>query len=379
MSVIELTTFKVRPERTRAMLDARPGMVEAFRRDRRGFVSARLVRVADDTWLDFVEWTDDSAWDASRAKGGNQPEIAAFFATIDELVSSERGVRYDDAEDGPRRVRTVAYGPEPAQVGELYRPEGPGPFPVVVLAHGGFWTALYDRRQLTPLADDLLARGYAVWNVEYRRLGEPGGGWPGTLTDFAAAVDALAGLGPELDLARVVLIGHSAGGHLAAWAAGRATLPDAAPGAGPKVTPVAAVSLAGLLDLRGGADARLGHELSDPDLPGPTGAPVDADPRYTGAVAALAGDGLVRAFLGGTPAEHPDRYTWATPADAGVPLLVVHGDADELVPAERARAAFPAETVELPGAGHFDVIDPAHPSWARVVAWAGEQLAKHAG
>ncbi|QRP50880.1 alpha/beta hydrolase [Amycolatopsis sp. FDAARGOS 1241] len=276
-------------------------------------------------------------------------------------------------------MRTVGYGPEPSQVGELYLPEGPGPFPVVVLVHGGFWTALYDRRQLTPLADDLLARGYAVWNVEYRRLGEPGGGWPGTLTDFAAAVDALAGLGPELDLSRVVVIGHSAGGHLAAWGAGRATLPDAAPGAGPKVTPVAAVSLAGVLDLRGSAEARLGHELSDPDLPGPAGAPVDADRRYTGAVAALAGDGLVRALLGGTPAEQPDRYTWATPADAGVPLLVVHGDADEIVPAGQARVAFAAETVDVPGAGHFDVIDPAHPSWARVVAWAGEQLAKHAG
>ncbi|WP_432856217.1 alpha/beta hydrolase [Amycolatopsis sp. CA-161197] len=373
MSVIELTTFTVRPERTQAMLDARPGMVEAFRRDRRGFVAARLVRVSADTWLDFVEWTDDTAWDASRAKGANQPEIAAFFATLDTLVSSERGVRYDDPAGA--RVRTIAYGPSPSQVGELYRPEGAGPFPVVVLAHGGFWTALYDRRQMTRLADDLVARGFAVWNVEYRRLGEPGGGWPGTLTDFAAAVDAVATLDPALDVSKVVLVGHSAGGQLSAWAAGRSALPASAPGAGPKITPVAVVSLAGLLDLRGAADARLGRELADPDLPAPAGAPVEADPAYVPAVAALAGDGLVAALLGGTPAAVPDRYTVATPADTGVPLLIVHGDADEIVPAAQASSPYAAETLNVPGAGHFEVIDPANPSWERVVAWLETKLA----
>ncbi|MEV6899515.1 alpha/beta fold hydrolase [Amycolatopsis sp. NPDC051372] len=373
MSVIELTTFTVRSDRTRAMLDARPGMVEAFRRDRRGFVSARLVRVSEDTWLDFVEWTDDTAWDASRAKGANQPEIAAFFATLDTLVRSERGVRYDDPAGA--RVRTIAYGPSPSQVGELYLPEGAGPFPVVVLAHGGFWTALYDRRQMTRLADDLLARGYAVWNVEYRRLGEPGGGWPGTFTDFAAAVDAVATLDPALDVSRVVLVGHSTGGQLSAWAAGRSDLPAGAPGADPKVTPGAVVSLAGVLDLRGAAHARLGRELADPDLPAPAGAPVEADPAYVPAVAALAGDGLVPALLGGTPATAPDRYALATPADTGVPLLVVHGDADEIIPAAQARSPYAQETVNVTGGGHFEVIDPANPSWARVVAWLEAKLA----
>lgn len=99
MSVIEMTTFTVAPENTRAMLDARPGMLEAFRADRRGFVSARLVLVGEDTWLDFVEWTDDAAWDESKVKGANLPAIAAFFGTIDKLVGAERGVRYDDALD----------------------------------------------------------------------------------------------------------------------------------------------------------------------------------------------------------------------------------------------------------------------------------------
>lgn len=91
MSIIELTTFTVRPERTDALLAARPGMVAAFRSDRRGFVSARLLQVGD-TWLDLVEWVDDAAWDESKEKGANRPEIAAFFAEIDRLVSSERGV-----------------------------------------------------------------------------------------------------------------------------------------------------------------------------------------------------------------------------------------------------------------------------------------------
>ncbi|EWM11357.1 antibiotic biosynthesis monooxygenase [Kutzneria sp. 744] len=200
MSVIELTTFTVEPGKTAAMLAARPGMVEAFRRDRRGFVAAKLIRVAEDTWLDLVEWTDDTAWDESKAKGGNEPEIAAFFATIDTLVSSDRGVRYDDAEDGRRAARTVAYGPHPSQVGELYLPEGDGPFPVITLIHGGFWTAMFDRRQLTPLADDLRQAGFAVWNIEYRRLGEEGGGWPGTFEDVEAAIDRLEGLDDHLDL-----------------------------------------------------------------------------------------------------------------------------------------------------------------------------------
>ncbi len=137
MSVIEMTTFTVIPQNTKAMLAARPGMVAAFRADRRGFVGARLVRVAENTWLDLVEWTDDAAWDESKAQGANLPAIAAFFGTIDKLVGAERGLRYDDVQDGPRRVRTIVYGPEPSQVGELYLPEGDGPFPAVVVVHGG--------------------------------------------------------------------------------------------------------------------------------------------------------------------------------------------------------------------------------------------------
>src|SRR3954469_1020328 len=131
MAVIELTTFTVRADRTSAMLAARPGMLAAFREGRRGFVSAKLVRLDAETWLDVVEWTDDTAWDESKAKGGEDPRVAEFFGGIqrrgsgvffgasDALGSARRGARYDD-ERG--RVRTVAYGPHPAQVGELYLP-----------------------------------------------------------------------------------------------------------------------------------------------------------------------------------------------------------------------------------------------------------------
>jgi acetyl esterase/lipase len=385
MSVIELTTFVVAPEQIAAMLAARPGMLRAFREDRRGFVSARLIRLGSDTWLDLVEWTDDSAWDASREKGANRPEIAAFFATIDRLVSAERGARYDDEQDGPRSVRTIAYGPEPSQVGELYLPPNPGPHPVVVLVHGGYFTAMFDRRQLTRLADDLVAGGYAVWNIEYRRIGEPGGGWPGTLQDVADAIDAVADLDPALDTDQVIVVGHSAGGHLAVWTAHRAALPEGAPGANPRITPVGAVSLAGILDLTAADATRLGSELSDPDAEPPRGAPPAARPEVWPAVAADAREGVVRLLLGGRSADVPDRYAVASPKElpaSGVPLLIIHGAADEVVSPTYSRSYADAAIangadvryVEPPGTDHFDVIDPDGAAWTAVRTWLGERL-----
>jgi acetyl esterase/lipase len=386
MSVIELTTFTVRADRTQAMLDARPGMIEAFRQDRRGFISARLVRVADDTWLDFIEWIDDTAWDESRSKGANRPEIAAFFGTIDTLVSSERGVRYDDAEDGRRSVRTVAYGPGPSQVGELYLPGGYGPFPIVVLLHGGFWTALFDRRVMTRLADDLVKMGFAVWNVEYRRIGEADVGWPDTFTDVAAAVDALVWLEPRLDLVRVAVVGHSAGGHLAAWVAARSGLPTHAPGADPVVEPRAAVSLAGVLDLIEADAVDFGTVLTDLNAPPPAGSPPMSRPDLAPTVAAQLGDGVVPVLLGGRAAQVPERFAWTSPVELppiDVPVLAVHGERDELVPVGHAHAyqraalagEWPVELVEVPDAGHFELIDPSHPSWMIVRRWLVNSLA----
>jgi acetyl esterase/lipase len=251
-------------------------------------------------------------------------------------------------------ARTWSYGPGADQFLEVTLPPGGAPAPVAVVLHGGFWRARYGVELARPLAADLAARGWAAVAVEYRRVGA-GGGWPTTLDDVAAALDALPGIGwagedtaARLDLTDVTVIGHSAGGHLAAWAAGRGRLPAGAPGAGPRVAVTAAVLQAGVLDL-------------------------------TAAVAADLGAGATVGFLGGTPAEVPGRYAAADPVrllPTGVPELCVHGAADTTVPleqSERYAAAAGAlgdrvEVTVVPG-DHMAVIDPAGEAWRRTVEW----------
>lgn len=243
-------------------------------------------------------------------------------------------------------ARQLAYGDHPDQVGNLHLPVGAGPWPVVVLIHGGFWRWGWDRTLMTRLAHDLAGRGFAAWNIEYRRVGQDGGGWPGTLEDVAAAADAVAGL-EGVDASRVATVGHSAGGQLAVWLAARHRLPAGAPGAGPAVRPRVAISQAGVVDLAAGAADRLG-------------------------------DGACAALLGGTPAEVPERYAVASPAallPLGVPQLLVHGGRDDIVPPAQSRAYAEAaaaagddvELIELPDADHSDVIEPEHAAWAQVV------------
>lgn len=238
----------------------------------------------------------------------------------------------------PPPAPVVRYGSHPDQVANLHLPAADGgPWPCVVLIHGGFWRERWDRTLMTPLAIDLAKRGYATWNIEYRRVGQNGGGWPGTFDDVAAAADALADV-TDVDQARLVAVGHSAGGHLALWLGARN---------GGRVRLRGAVSQAGVADL----------------------AQAHADDLGSGAVADL---------IGGSPAELPDRYADASPA-ARVPLgiaqLLVHGADDDIVPpaqsrdyAHRAReAGDDVELVEIAGADHFDVVDPAHESWRAVV------------
>ncbi|HET7137060.1 MAG TPA: alpha/beta fold hydrolase [Gaiellaceae bacterium] len=231
----------------------------------------------------------------------------------------------------PPPAPAVAYGTHPEQVANLHLPaEDGGPWPTVVLVHGGFWRRRWDRTTTTPLARDLAARGYAAWNVEYRR-----DGWPTTLHDVVAGIDALAEQ-DSLDTDRVVAVGHSAGGQLALRAAAHAG-----------VRLRAVVSLAGVLDLVAGARANLG-------------------------------DGACQAFLGGEPDEVAERYAEASPAarlPLGVPQLLVHGRNDDIVPpgqsrgyAAAARAAGDRiELVEPSGADHFDVVEPTHAAWLEVV------------
>lgn len=385
MSVIELTTFTVAPAKTSGLLAARSGMLSAFRKDRRGFLGAKLVRISDNTWLDIVEWSDSEAYDESSAKGGNLPEIAAFFDTIDQLLSSENGVRYDDAQEGRRPVRTVAYGSEPSQVGELYLPDGDGPFATVVLIHGGWYTAMFDRRQVTSNAEDLVSRGFAVWNIDYRRIGEPGGGWPGTFEDVASAVDAVSDLHPAVDAGRVLVVGHSAGGHLAAWTAHRGALPDGVPGARPRIKPLGVVTLAGILDPVAACEAKLGTVLADPNATAPAGAPEPSRPDLWPDVAAKVGDGIMPLLLGGSVSEYGDRYAVTSPPlldDGGVPVLVIHGTADDVIPAEYGLTYAEAASskgakvtfVPSPDAGHFDVIDVQGHGWKATGQWLEQRL-----
>ncbi len=245
------------------------------------------------------------------------------------------------------------YGEDPSQVGELHLPTGAGPFPVVVVVHGGFWRAAYDLSLGTPLAADLAGRGYAAWNLEYRRVGG-GGGWPATLLDVAAGIDRLAALaaaGTPLDLSRVVGLGHSAGGHLATWAAARPGLPVDAPGAGPAVALTGVVAQAGVLDLRLAADEQLGA-------------------------------GATQEFLGGGPDDVPDRYAVASPVQRvplGVPVVCVHGTTDTNVPPSQSehyvraatRAGDDAELVTVDG-DHFVLIDVGSAAWQTIVGVVGE-------
>ncbi|MCD2186523.1 alpha/beta hydrolase family protein [Actinomycetospora soli] len=253
----------------------------------------------------------------------------------------------------------LRYGPDPSQYAVLHLPpgdpgEGPeGPLPVVVVIHGGYWRAAYGLELGTPLAVDLTNADVAALNVEYRRVGN-GGGFPTTLADVAAAVDLLAGPGEEtarragrsLDLTKVVLLGHSAGGHLAAWAASRSRLQAPAPGADPVVVPRGVVAQAGVLDLVAAAQQNLGGAATQ-DL------------------------------LGGDPVTQAARYAVASPAalvPASCPVVAVHGTADDTVPIDQSRRYVAAATaargqarlVELPGVDHFQLIDPAAPAWRTV-------------
>lgn len=228
----------------------------------------------------------------------------------------------------------VAYGTEAEQFGELTIPERvTGPCPCVILIHGGFWKAPYGLDLMRPLAADLCELGVTVWNLEYRRVGHPGGGYPGTLADIAAGVDRVVGIDDRLDHERVVVVGHSAGGHLALWSACRHLLRNADVGARPLVRPIAAVGLAAVTDLRRSARDGLGAQAT-------------------------------QAFLGGEPSDVPDAYRVAQPVLGVVPTLLVTGDNDDDVPDGYSRdQADRLDVYVVDGEDHFDVIDPTSRSW----------------
>jgi acetyl esterase/lipase len=248
----------------------------------------------------------------------------------------------------------IRYGTGPENVADVRLPAVTSrPARLVIFLHGGFWRAAYDRSHTGPMATALAAAGYAVCVPEFRRTGQAGGGWPGTFEDVAAAVDRspalvrkAAGPGVVAD-EPALLAGHSAGGHLALWAAGRHLLgPDSGWHADTRARGV--VVLAGVSGLADCYDQGLGN----------------------GAAADL---------MGGGPARFPQRYRVADPAGLlplGCPVRLVHGSLDDVVPPAMSRgyaalgraAGDDTAVAELPGASHLDVIDPLSPAWPQVLA-----------
>lgn len=223
----------------------------------------------------------------------------------------------------PAADARLAYGPEPLQFGDLRVPAAEPPFPLALVLHGGYWQAVYNLIHMGHMCRALAAAGIATWNVEYRSVGVPGGAWPAARDDLELALAYLDRLPVEHD--RVVLVGHSAGGQLALWAAKHARLP--------------VVALAPVSDVADSIACR-----------GPDSAPA----RYMA----------------------PEHFAEGSPIELlplGVPQIVIHGTDDDSVPYEMseryvAKAAGEAELVTLPGTGHFELIDPLVPQFAETLA-----------
>jgi acetyl esterase/lipase len=282
--------------------------------------------------------------------------IHRYLAAIAMLVLpsppfAQLGPRDVDALPASAATAVVPYGAGALQFGELRLPAGKGPFPVAVVIHGGCWTAgLATVRNTAPIASDLTASGVATWNIEYREVGDLGGGWPGTFLDWGAAVDDLRTLAKTypLDLSRVVVLGHSAGAHAALWVAARHCLPAGSVVRGKDPLPVrAAIAIDGPGDLAG----------------------------FVGRDAEICGLAAVVPLMGGTPADLPERYHEASPQELlplGVPQVLI--SAAVLTPDKALEyqklAQAKGDVVEtlMLDTGHFEPIAPGTPAWASVKA-----------
>jgi acetyl esterase/lipase len=255
----------------------------------------------------------------------------------------------------------TAYGTDPSQFADLRLPEGPGPFPVVAIIHGGCWAEYADVTYTANLATALIREGWATWNVEYRRVHQEGGGWPGTFLDAARGIDALRGAAKKypLDTARVVAIGHSAGGQLALWDAVRAGLPKDS-----EVYVANPLPLRGVVSIGGIPDMRA----------------FTANP--TGPC-----DGRQIRVMGGLPTDHPERYALVSPAERlplGVPQVMIWGEKDTVAPhvmfatyEEKAKAAGDkVKSLDIPGAGHHDLMSSELPAYSVLVAEIRRLLGK---
>jgi acetyl esterase/lipase len=230
----------------------------------------------------------------------------------------------------------LSYGDHPSQFIDFRRSTIAGMRPLAVMIHGGFWRSRRDLTYAGHLCQALGEAGYATANIEYRRVGEEGGGWPGTFEDArcATAFARFRAAEFEGDPARTIVLGHSAGGHLALWLA--AEMPDLH----------GVISLGGVVNLRRAWDLHLSNDA-------------------------------VVELMGAAPDQAPERYRSADPATrpADVPRVLIHGDADDVVPVELSRNfPQPHRLVEIPGADHYGVVDPASAAWPHVVRALGELI-----
>ena len=248
----------------------------------------------------------------------------------------------------PAADHQFSYGDDPNQIGELRLPPRPGPHPVVVLVHGGCFQP-GAARYLAAMGDTLKSDGIASWNIEYRRLGQPGGGWPGTYLDVGRAIDYLRELAApyKLDLNRVVVLGHSAGGHLTMWAATRQRIAPKSP-----LFISKPLRIRGVINLAGPIDMTANIEHYEEMCRGP----------------------VVTRMLGGPPAAVPERYREASPntmLPLGVPQILIWGEHEDYVPQPLAeqyvsaatRAGDRARLVLVPAAGHFETASPLTAAW----------------
>jgi len=249
----------------------------------------------------------------------------------------------------PAPTQRIAYGPGPMQFGELWLPAGKGPFPVVLMVHGGCWlTSVAKLTIMNWAAEDLRQQGVAVWNIEYRGVDRPGGGYPGTFQDVAAGADALAEIGPEyhLETDRVIALGHSAGGHFVLWLAARGRIPAGSVLKAARPLPIhAVISLGGLPDLE--LDRREG----------------------------ICGQDTVARLVGPPTAAHPNVYADTSPAELGVgpeEQVLINGVEDGIAP-PRLAAAYKARMkgarirdIVLADTGHVELISPGTAAWSRV-------------
>jgi acetyl esterase/lipase len=253
----------------------------------------------------------------------------------------------------PKGGEKIAYGPAASQFVRLWAPEGKGPHPVVILLHGGCWQhEVANLDYMNAAALDLQKRGIAVWDVEYRSVDEPGGGYPGTFQDVGRAIDLLRQEAPRrgLDLQRVIALGHSAGGHLGLWAAGRANLPKSSPLYAADPLPIhAVVSLGGLPDLKGATEA----------------------------INLVCGENIVGRLTGPATTEHSDVFADTSPVSLlpiHTPAVMIQGAYDSISPpyhgsgyrkAARAKGD-QVEVLVIPDAGHFELVWPGSGAWTQI-------------